>query len=254
MLVKCLALTISAITLMLAACSTDAGRLAPNASGDVSLATEAATAPPRPSPVATTATAVPTANALPLAIVKKGFGIDESGSVGYAFIVRNPNASAAIDTRFQVALYDGEGVVLNTDSSSIPVITGGQQLGVAGSMSSNDPTRRPVRIEVEAKSDSLQKLNANPPQLFDIENPAYTGDRFFKYATGVVVNSHYDHDMKNVEVFAVAYDASGNIVGGGYTFLDFVPVSGKAAVKVDLTPSTAPATVELYATVSNLTP
>jgi len=53
-------------------------------------------------------------------------------------------------------------------------------------------------------------------------------------------------------VSAIAYDEAGEIIGGGFTYLDFVPANGKAAVEVSITSTGIPATTELYAIVSGL--
>jgi len=67
------------------------------------------------------------------------------------------------------------------------------------------------------------------------------------------VKSPYQKDLENIRVAAVAYDEAGNIIGGGFTYLDFVPANGQAAVEVSITTSGVPATVELYPTISGLT-
>jgi hypothetical protein len=69
--------------------------------------------------------------------------------------------------------------------------------------------------------------------------------------TGQIV-SPYGSEITNLRVAAIAYDAAGEIIGGGYTFLDFVPANGKAAVEVSVTTAEEPTTVELYAAVSDL--
>ena len=45
---------------------------------------------------------------------------------------------------------------------------------------------------------------------------------------------------------------AGEIIGAGFTYLDFVPANGKAAVEVGITSAGKPATVELHAAVSAL--
>ncbi len=46
--------------------------------------------------------------------------------------------------------------------------------------------------------------------------------------------------------------AADQIIGGGFTFLDFVPAAGSAAVSVPVTTNGEPARVELYAALSAL--
>ncbi|MBP7694484.1 MAG: hypothetical protein KA764_21365, partial [Anaerolineales bacterium] len=85
-------------------------------------ATEAATDVP-PSPT-------PEPQALQLAA--QGFGQD-GRQVGYAFIVTNPNPGLAIESsQFQVAFYNADGTVLETDSGYLELMLPGQKLGVGG--------------------------------------------------------------------------------------------------------------------------
>ncbi len=46
--------------------------------------------------------------------------------------------------------------------------------------------------------------------------------------------------------------AANQIIGGGFTFLDFVPAAGSAAASVPVTTNGEPARVELYAALSAL--
>lgn len=86
---------------------------------------------------------------------------------------------------------------------------------------------------------------------FTGENAAYRADRFFATVTGEIV-SPYGRDITNLRISAIAYDAEGNVIGGGYSFLDFVPAEGRAAAEVTVTTSSDPASVELYGVLSAL--
>jgi hypothetical protein len=62
----------------------------------------------------------------------------------------------------------------------------------------------------------------------------------------------YDIDISDLWVYVIAYDDSGDIIGGGYTLLDFIPANGEAVVEASVTVSGIPASLEFYATVSSL--
>jgi len=49
-----------------------------------------------------------------------------------------------------------------------------------------------------------------------------------------------------------ATGAANQIIGGGFTFLDFVPAAGSVAASVPMTTNGEPARVELYAALSAL--
>ena len=213
---------------------------------------------PTPLPATPTATLEPSPTAPPptptpapqiLAIVTHGFGQDER-SVGWAFIVENPNADLAIvNSRYQVAAYDASGTVLETDSGYIPIVLPGERLGIASELFLNEG-QVVERIDVQVKTGRFEPLEVT--SLFATENVTYLPDRYFPKVTGIVVSSA-TRDLENLRVSAIAYDAAGNIIGGGFTYVDFVPALGRAAVEVSVTVSAAPARVELYPTISRLT-
>jgi hypothetical protein len=55
-----------------------------------------------------------------------------------------------------------------------------------------------------------------------------------------------------LRVSAIVYNEAGDIIGGGFTYLDFAPANDKTAVEVSITCIGTPAKIELYATVSSL--
>lgn len=91
------------------------------------------TATPTPAPTATfTPAPTPTPKPEDLTITESGFGQDER-YLGFAFIVTNPNSNLAIeDAQYQIAAYDADGTVVETDSGYISLILPGQALGIGG--------------------------------------------------------------------------------------------------------------------------
>lgn len=178
-----------------------------------------------------------------------GFGQD-GRSVGWAFIVENPNSGlAVVNSQYQVAAYDASGTVLKTDSGYIPIVLPGERLAIASDLILNEG-QVAGRVDVQVRTGEFEPLEVT--SLFTTENVAYLPDDYFPKATGVVVSSA-TRDLENIRVSAVAYDEAGNIIGGGFTYLDFVPAGGRAAVEVSITTSAPPARVELYPTISGLT-
>lgn len=250
----------------------------PGASGDTKAPTAAvqqatATAAPiTPTTAAATATPVPpTATARPtqvptprptntpapsptpalqaLKVLDKGFGQDRD-TIGYAFILENPNPGhAAENITFQAAAYDAEGTVLKADSGSIAVLWPGQTRGIADTMYLPEGTKT-HRIDVQVKPQQFTPFDVLP--TFTVEKVTYRPDRYRAKATGIV-KSPYKKDASRVEVSAVAYDKNDKIIGGGDTYVDFVPAEGQAAVEVSLTTSGAPTRLEMYAGFTNFT-
>jgi hypothetical protein len=184
-----------------------------------------------------------------LAIVAHGFGQD-GRSVGWAFIIENPNAGlAVVSSKYHVAAYDASGTVLETDSGYVTIVLPGERLGIASELFLNEG-QVVERVDVQVKTGKFEPLEVT--SLFTTENVTYLPDRYFPKVTGVVISSA-TRDLEDLRVSAIAYDAAGNIVGGGFTYLDFVPAGGRAAVEVSITTSAPPARVELYPTISGLT-
>jgi hypothetical protein len=204
-------------------------------------------------PTATSApTQIPTpppAQAQPLRLVDQGFGQD-GREVGYAFVVENPNEGLAIESsRYQVALYDADDVVVKTDSGHIELLLPGQTLGL-GDTSFLDDGLTVARIDVQIKEG--KGVAADPMPGFTVENATYSEGLFMDRVTGLVRNP-YTADLENLRVSAVLYDANDGIIGGGFTFLSFILAEQSAGVSISVTGSGTVARVDLYPTVSGLT-
>jgi hypothetical protein len=67
------------------------------------------------------------------------------------------------------------------------------------------------------------------------------------------VTNPFARELKGVYVSIVAYDAAGNIIGGEFTFVNFVPPGGQAPFEATFWEGAEPARVEAYAAISGLT-
>ena len=192
------------------------------------------TSPPRP-------TAIPKPQ--PLKLAAKGFGQHEA-HLGYAFVLENPNQALAFESSdYQVAAYDDAGKVLKTESGYVELLLPGQARVVAGEMYLDQEEVSVARLEVQIKPGHA--TSAQPQPTFETESVIYVPGEYQSQVKGLV-NSPYKQDVTNLRVSAVAYDQSGAIIGGGYTYLDFIPAEGQAAVEVPVTVGAEPAKVELY--------
>lgn len=224
------------IVIALAACGSNSN--APKASGNtgapatgVAATTNAGRAPAVSSAAPTKAPVVPSvaptkaptvAANQPLAVAKKGFASDQYGAIGYAFLVSNPNTQDAKDVNFQVAAYDAAGTVVDTDSSSLPFIPASKQIGIAGQMYPQNKDAKVARIDVQLKPAGFAKPNPLADAL-SAQNAAFAGDQYSSSVTGIVV-SKATTDLKQVEVFALGYDAQDNIIGGALHSLTSSPL------------------------------
>lgn len=181
-------------------------------------------------------------------LVKHGFG-QHGHEVGFGLVVENPNQTFAVDgAQYHLTVYAEDGTVLDADESFVDTLLPGQTLGVGGHLFL-DEGMQAARLDVQVRGGRFQKSDALP--FFTAEKAAYQPDPNWPQVAGQIV-SPYASEITSLRVSAITYDASGEINGGGYTFLDFVPANGRSAVEVSVTTAGEPAAVELYAAVGDL--
>ncbi len=207
----------------------------------------AATRTPRPTSVPATATLAPD----DLALVEFGFGQD-GRQTGYAFIVENPNPGISFESaQYQVAAFDAAGVVVETDSGYLNLVLPGERLGKAGTMFLDEG----VTIDhIEVQISQGRARASDPVPQFEISQAVYrAGD--YSDKTTAVIKSPYDRVVTNVFVSVVPYNDAGGIIGGGFTFANFIPAQLATGLSASTTvaPSAKVARVDVYATVSGLT-
>lgn len=185
---------------------------------------------------------------LPVELIAQGFGQGEFGS-SFGMILQNPNETYALnDSRYQVTAYDAGDIVVGTDSGYIEVLLPGQTLGVAGDLFIPGDGAI-TRIEAQfAPGDYVAPGDLLP---FTTSDATFAPGSFSSEINGQV-NNPYSEEVTDLRVMALAYDEAGNIIGGGYTFLDFVPAESSASISVPVEVTGTPATVELYAVLTSL--
>ncbi len=89
------------------------------------------------------------------------------------------------------------------------------------------------------------------PPAFTTEKVTIVPGDYSAHATGIV-KSGASQDFKELEADTVVYDSAGKIIGGGFTFIDFVPAGGQAAVEMSITYAGNPANAVMYGRLSGL--
>ncbi|HID34470.1 MAG TPA: hypothetical protein EYP25_07875 [Anaerolineae bacterium] len=203
---------------------------------------------PTETPLPTDPPPTPTPEPEPITVTNFGFGQD-GRSVGFAFIVENPNMGLAFeDSQYQLAAYDENDVVVETDSGYINLLLPGQSLGVGGDLFLDEGVTV-SKIEVQLNAGNPEPTEPIP--TFTVESVAYHAGDHFSHATGVI-NNPYDIDLTNLRVSAIVYDETGNIIGGGYTYQNFILANGSNGTEVSVTSAGNVARIELYPTLSSL--
>ena len=190
------------------------------------------------------------AGAQDLTLVKQGWGTSADGAQGgYGFVVTNPNTDKEIlDARFQIIAYDAGGYVLDVETAPVSRLLPGETYGVGGFIVL--PAGAMLdRVEVQAMT-GVYADAAGAPAALSTADATYVSSGDYPVVTGAVLNGR-DTELTNVDVSAIAYDAAGNVIGGGFVLLDNpVPAGSQAAVEVQIVAQGEPASVELYATTS----
>jgi hypothetical protein len=244
-----------ALSLLLAACGSRTAELrdaavpttaADNAKPAPSAVSEPATLQATTAPPTAPRTAAPEREALELEA--SGFGQDEN-ELGYSFVVVNPNPTHAVtSTEYQAAFYDDAGTVIATDTGFIELLLPGQTLGLAG-LQYVDEDVKAARLEVQLNDGVFEA--SEPLDTFSVDRVAYLDDENFPKVVAMV-KSPYTKDVDDVRVAAVVYDDTGAIIGGGFTFVNFIPAGGETAIAMSITASAKPSRLELYPAITSL--
>lgn len=186
----------------------------------------------------------PTPAPAPITIIAQGFG-QRPAAMSYAFVIANPNPGLlAQDIRYQVAMYDASGIVLQTETGTIDQVGPGQQIGVGKELKLG-PNLVVARIDVLLRPG--QFVQAPPLQLLQVSNPAFV-DGNPPNLTGILANP-LDRDLANLKIVGIAFNDSG-IIGGGSVELPFAPAGRQVPISVPVVTSQQPTRIEFFAPIS----
>jgi hypothetical protein len=226
------------LTILLSACGakTPDGAITPGGPTSTASASEtsAPTEPPTPSPL--------------LTVSKTGFTqIDRV--VWYAFIIKNVSPDmAAENISYKVIVSDQNGSALATDKASIGLLMPNQELGFVGSVKLKKDQVM-VKLDISqtgadfTKTESLPTITIDPATVYSDE----TGN----FAVSLVTNP-FNHKLVNLKIYAVAYNANGDIIGGAVNTMAVLLAKSSGGVRLMLNRTADVARVDLYAELSDL--
>lgn len=201
-----------------------------------------------------TQAASPGGNHGDIQIVAKGFTQQPPDSIGnsyisYGAVLQNPNPSRWIAESVSVNLTfsDAAGIVVKSKSEEVAAILPGQTAAVGDS----DSVTGATRLEVQALVGKWEEVNMTSGG-FIVTGINTTGSTF-GMKTNATVSSTFAKDLKDTEAVAVYYNSGGQIIGGSFSFVDFVPASGKIGIEVHSSESLSPvAKTEVYLQITSL--
>jgi hypothetical protein len=176
--------------------------------------------------------------------------VQSGREVTVIFFTENSDEKQAIeDSIYQVAVFDEEGIVLGHDSGYINIVLPGEKLAHSATLYIPEGTiSSTVEVQLLSGDPHDTSISGTP---FLTESLQFIPDQYYPKITGIVKNG-INRDISDLRITAVAYDEAENVIGGGFTYLDFLPASGQAAVEVSTKVSANPAKVEIYPTLSSL--
>ena len=189
-------------------------------------------------------------------IVSYGFTQLPPDSIGnsyvtYAVVLKNNSTSQTEQSiSVNVAFYDAAGTVVKAQDDNVNFLLPGQ---TAATAESGISAAGAVKMTVQALPGQTYEVKQTVG-TFTAEGINTTRQQFGGAKTNCLLKSTFAKDLKQLYATAVYYDASNQIIGGGFTFVDFVPAAGQAAVEISGPQLPAdPARTEVYANLSNLT-
>jgi len=173
----------------------------------------------------------------------------------WGMVVENTDTKTRYNSGYTLIAYDENGVVLDITEIVVSMIFPGERLGVSGFF---DLPQQTKLGKVEAHTDSgsvdesdiwgFQKAGITGNPLI-AEGASYPSENYGGLITGIIKNS-YGKDLQYIWVTAIAYDASGAIIGGWSTNVSSVPANGQIAISIWSNLQSSPAVIELYPTLS----
>jgi hypothetical protein len=194
-------------------------------------------------------TRTPTPIRLPAILTGTPTHVQVKTQVNVFFSVNNPNSDLATSSiPYQVTAFDVTGSVITTHSAYINTIFPGETQPVVDSFAV-EPGQTVAKIDIRLNSHRFEATQSSAPLFISSQVTFYPNTN--PIVTAIIKNKN-DDEFYDLKVMAILYNANETIIGGGYTYLNFLPGDGQSAVKVYVKNTATPARVELYTTLSSL--
>lgn len=244
------------LVMLLAACGGGAAENDPDSTPGVTLPpnttqspTEAPTPRPTPRP-----TARPTPTPQPRAdieLIASGFtqaGDDGDAWVHVGLVFENPNPDTWVAefVNVQLTFYGGDGAFVGSGDGLISTVLPGQRAAIGDVIFD---IANAATMEVDFRVSDWFEIGFEPGEFTFSEVTTQPGE-FGGWESRGLVHSTFEQDQENVRIDVIYFDAAGTIVGGEFTFVDFVPAGGQAGWETSTFSQfgAAVARTEVYAT------
>lgn len=153
-----------------------------------------------------------------VAVGKMGVAQGSQGEVGYGLVLKNLSTTEdAIDVTVTVNILNAAGDILTTEAERVNVIPAGSTYYLGGETYINK-NGKATKIEPIVDVGSSEKAAYRLPKVTKVKltNEEYIGLK----VSGEVENTLTQPLSQLAKISAVVFDAKGNVLGGGFAFLD----------------------------------
>jgi hypothetical protein len=168
------------------------------------------------------------------------------------FVLTNQTRTMILTgVEYNIKLLDSAGEEITSDYNSFPYLFPQQPLGIFfnTSLSEDDPPVETIEI-THSFEDSIDA--ADFPNPLSVENIKLWEDNSWWIATGIVKNA----DTKlftDIRTSILCYNQAGEIIGGGYTYVDFVPGQDQMGFRTYIDNYDTVASIEAFPMLSYIT-
>jgi hypothetical protein len=193
-----------------------------------------------------------------LAVTGQGFTqlqpdeIGDSAASVAAVVKWNSTSEIATDVEVTLTLSNAAGVVVSSDSEDVGAIFPGQSAAVTENPQVSGATSLRVQALV-GNTQNLPKGEVSP--TLTTTGVVNTPGEFGSTTTGTITSTS-TKDLKEVQATAVYLNSAGAIIGGDFTFVDFIPANGSTSFQIQGTSESGIpglANTVAYGSFSNLT-
>lgn len=177
---------------------------------------------------------------------------DDSTRASWAAVLTNPNDDLWLATSIDitVTLLDDAGSVLASQSDSLAVLLPGQSGAVTGSTLDDVAGLADIRVQARVRNWESQP---GPFGSFQTSDVSVREDDFGGWTVTGQVASTFTDDFDDVYAVAVFRNADNDIIGGAFTFIDFVPGDGDTSFQINAFDDLVDVdSSEVYVTLSSL--
>lgn len=165
----------------------------------------------------------------PLEIRESGFTQDkESDTVSIGATIYNHNKYSALSVHMIIKLYNSQGKIVGNAVETIDTIPPETEAVLGTDLTLSNESARAKKIEIRAEPERYEE----PIEPFPIDDLKVSQSEIATTTTGEISNP-YNKDLNDVEVFVVFQDSDSKLMGGGFTFIDFMPANSRSGFKID---------------------